>query len=154
MFQNSLFVLFDFILYVPSTISQLTGTGLHGLNQYLARINVSCSRTTTHWCLVVSQALYHWATYTIIRRFTKCFQNSKQSAPQLFHCYQQLLLLADNPRKQFVHLHQDRTSILIWILTIWYSNSVPEIIFWETLFGKKVRRRQQKHKNYPACRVN
>ena len=41
--------LFDLILYVPSTIFQLNGTGLPGSNQYLpvARINVSCSRTTT-----------------------------------------------------------------------------------------------------------
>ena len=39
--------LFDLILYVLSTIFQLNGTGLPGLNQYLARINVSCSRTTT-----------------------------------------------------------------------------------------------------------
>ena len=46
------------------------GTGLPGLNQYYARINVSCSRTTTQWCRwgttrdpsVSSQALYHWAT--------------------------------------------------------------------------------------------
>ena len=39
--------LFDLILYVPSTIFQLYRDGLPGLNQYLARINVSCSRTTT-----------------------------------------------------------------------------------------------------------
>ena len=46
------------------------GTVLHGLNQYLARINVSCSRTQrsdagealTSGPLVSSQALYHWAT--------------------------------------------------------------------------------------------
>ena len=43
------FCLFDLILYVHSTIFQLCGTGLPGLNQYLARINVSCSRTTTQW---------------------------------------------------------------------------------------------------------
>ena len=39
--------LFDLILYVHSTIFQLCGTVLPGFNQYLARINVSCSRTTT-----------------------------------------------------------------------------------------------------------
>ena len=39
------FVLFDLILYVSSTIFSYVGTGLPGLNQYLARINVSCSRT-------------------------------------------------------------------------------------------------------------
>ena len=62
--------MFDLILYVPSTIFQLIGTGLHGLNQYLARINVSCSRTQrneaceaeTRGPLVLSQALYHRAT--------------------------------------------------------------------------------------------
>ena len=45
-------------------------TGLPGLNQYLARINVPCSRTQrsdtseaqTRSPLVFSQALYHWAT--------------------------------------------------------------------------------------------
>ena len=45
------------------------GTGLPGLNQYLARINVSCTRTTTQWRQwglnprpsVSSQAPYHWA---------------------------------------------------------------------------------------------
>ena len=37
----NLFVcLFDLILYVPSTIFSYKGTGLPGLNQYLARINV------------------------------------------------------------------------------------------------------------------
>ena len=41
-----LFCLFDLIFYVHSTIFQLCGTSLPGLNQYLARINVSCSRTT------------------------------------------------------------------------------------------------------------
>ena len=35
-----MFVLFDLILYVPSTIFSYKGTGLPGLNQYLARINV------------------------------------------------------------------------------------------------------------------
>ena len=46
------------------------GTGLPGLNQYKARINVSCSRTQrsdagearTCGPSVSSQALYHWAT--------------------------------------------------------------------------------------------
>ena len=46
------------------------GTGLPGLNQYLARINVSFSKTRhsdagearTHGPSVSSQALYHWAT--------------------------------------------------------------------------------------------
>ena len=42
-----LFDLFDLILYVHSTIFQLCGTVLPGFNQYLARINVPCSRTTT-----------------------------------------------------------------------------------------------------------
>ena len=45
----SMICLFDLILNVHSTIFQLCGTGLPGLNQYLARINVSCSRTTTQW---------------------------------------------------------------------------------------------------------
>ena len=48
----------------------MSGTGLPGLNQYLARINVSCSRTQgsddgearTRRPSVSSQALYHWAT--------------------------------------------------------------------------------------------
>ena len=39
-----LFVLFDLILYVQQSFSYV-GTGLPGLNQYLARINVSCSRS-------------------------------------------------------------------------------------------------------------
>ena len=39
--------LFDLFLYVPSTIFQLYRDGSPGLNQYLARINVSCSRTTS-----------------------------------------------------------------------------------------------------------
>ena len=34
------FFLFDLILYVPSTIFSYKGTGLPGLNQYSARINV------------------------------------------------------------------------------------------------------------------
>ena len=46
------------------------GTGLPGFNQYLAGINVSCSRTQrsdagesrTRGPSVSSQALYHWAT--------------------------------------------------------------------------------------------
>ena len=46
------------------------GTGLPGLNQHLARINVSCSRTQCGEAgeararspLVSSQAHYHWAT--------------------------------------------------------------------------------------------
>ena len=40
-----LFCLFALILYIQSTIFSYVGTGLPGLNQYLARINVSCSRT-------------------------------------------------------------------------------------------------------------
>ena len=48
LFRNELIIfLCDLILYVHSTIFQLCGTGLPGLNQYKARINVSCSRTTT-----------------------------------------------------------------------------------------------------------
>ena len=43
------FCLFDLMLYVPSTIFQLNRDSLPGLNQYWARINVSCSRTTTQW---------------------------------------------------------------------------------------------------------
>ena len=39
------FLLFDFILNVPSTIFSYVGTGLVGLNQYQARIHVSCSKT-------------------------------------------------------------------------------------------------------------
>ena len=61
------FCLFDSILYVPSTIFQLYKDGLPGLNQHLARIKVSCSRTQrsdavedrTRGPLVSSQALYH-----------------------------------------------------------------------------------------------
>ena len=36
---STLLVLFDLILYVPSTIFQLNRDSLPGLNQYLARIN-------------------------------------------------------------------------------------------------------------------
>ena len=36
------FVLFDLILYIPSAIFQLCRYGFPGLNQYQARINVSC----------------------------------------------------------------------------------------------------------------
>ena len=50
------------------------GTGLPGLNQYLARIYVSCTRTQgsdacearTPGSSVSSQALYHWATATAL----------------------------------------------------------------------------------------
>ena len=50
------------------------GTGLPGLNQYYARINVSCSRTQhsnagearTYGPSVWSQALYHCATALLI----------------------------------------------------------------------------------------
>ena len=42
------FDLFDFILYVPSIIFQCyIGTGLPGLNQYLARINVLAQEHNT-----------------------------------------------------------------------------------------------------------
>ena len=39
--------LFDLILYVPVNYFIYVGTGLPALNQYEARINVSCSRTRT-----------------------------------------------------------------------------------------------------------
>ena len=63
--------LFDLNLYVPvSNLSVTSGTGLPGLNQYEARINVSWSRTQhsdadevgTRRPSVLSQALYHCAT--------------------------------------------------------------------------------------------
>ena len=34
--------------------------------------------------------------------------------------------------------------VLVWILTVWYSDSVPERIFWNSWFWK-VSRRQPKH---------
>ena len=63
-------ILFDLILYVPSTIFQLCRDGSPGLNQYLARINVSCPRTkhsdaSEVWARspsFLSQAPYHWTT--------------------------------------------------------------------------------------------
>ena len=58
--------LFDLTLYVPSTIFQLKGTGLPGLNQYEARIIVSqgpqrsdAGEAQTCGPSVSSQALYH-----------------------------------------------------------------------------------------------
>ena len=36
---------FKLILYFPSKSFSYVGTGLPGLNQYYARINVPCSRT-------------------------------------------------------------------------------------------------------------
>ena len=62
--------LFDLILYVHQQSFSYAGTGLPGLNQYQARINVSCSRpqgsdageARTRSLSVSSQALYHRAT--------------------------------------------------------------------------------------------
>ena len=64
-----LFVWFDSLLPSQQFFSYV-GTGLPGLNQYKASINVSCSRTQrsedgeakTHDTSVSSQALYQWAT--------------------------------------------------------------------------------------------
>ena len=66
---TAIFVWFD-SLHPRQQFFSFVGMGLPGLNQYLARINVSCSRTTRQWRrlgsnprpLVSSQALYHWAT--------------------------------------------------------------------------------------------
>ena len=65
--RHKCLILFDLIIYVPSTIFQLCRAGLPGLNQYYARINMSCSRThcsdageaRTRGPLVLSQAFYH-----------------------------------------------------------------------------------------------
>ena len=66
--KEIVFVLFDLILYVPISNLSVTyvRTCLPGLNQYQARINVSCSRTQhdddealTRGPSVSSQALYH-----------------------------------------------------------------------------------------------
>ena len=60
--------LFDLILYVSvNNFFVYVGLGFHGLNQYLARIDVSCSRTQhnddseARTCnpSVWSEALYH-----------------------------------------------------------------------------------------------
>ena len=63
------FVWFDY-LHPSQQFFSYVGTGLPWLNQYLARINVSCSKTQssdageaqTHNPSVSSKALYHWAT--------------------------------------------------------------------------------------------
>ena len=47
-------------------------------------------------------------------------------------------------------LTQIRTNRMIWIQTVWHSDSVPERFFLKKLILKKVSRRQQKHKTYPA----
>ena len=44
---NAIWFKFDLILTSPQQSFIYIGTGLPGLNQYLARINVSCSRTAT-----------------------------------------------------------------------------------------------------------
>ena len=85
--------LFDLILYVHSTIFQLCGTGLPGLSQYLARINVSCSRTQrsdagearTRGPSVSSQALYHWATALPILEEEPQNTNSHKSSSKATH---------------------------------------------------------------------
>ena len=43
-------------------------------------------------------------------------------------------------------------SVLIWIQTVWHSDSVPGRFFEKVHFEKKVSRRQQKQENYPACK--
>ena len=63
------FVWFDSLCPSQQPFSYV-GMGLPGLNQYKARINVSCSWTQgsdasearTHNPSVLCQALYHWAT--------------------------------------------------------------------------------------------
>ena len=68
-FQFCLFVWFDSLHPSPQIFSYV-GTGLPGLNQYQARINLSCSKTQhsdagearTSNLSVSSQALYYWAT--------------------------------------------------------------------------------------------
>ena len=46
-------------------------------------------------------------------------------------------------------------SVLIWIQTVWHSDSVPERFFWGKLILKKVSRQQQKHEKSPSIqRVN
>ena len=73
------FFLFDLILYNQQSFSYV-GTGLPGLNQCWARINVSCSRTQpidacearTSGISVSSQALYHWATGLPFEPKKKC----------------------------------------------------------------------------------
>ena len=47
-------------------------------------------------------------------------------------------------------IRTDRMSVLIWILTVWHSNSVHERIFSKKLILKKVSRRQQKHERLPS----
>ena len=59
-----------FNLILRQQFFSYVGTGLPGLNQYQAKINVSCSRTQhsdageawTRSLSASSQALYHWAT--------------------------------------------------------------------------------------------
>ena len=64
---NLIFVLFDLIIYIPSTIFQLCRYRSSWVEPVLTRINVSCSRTQpsdsgeaqTCDLLVSSQVLYH-----------------------------------------------------------------------------------------------
>ena len=44
----------------------------------------------------------------------------------------------------------DRMSVLIWIKTVWHSDSAPERIFWKSWFWKYVSRRHQKLKKLPS----
>ena len=79
----SYFVLFLFVWFYSLRPSQQSfsyvGMGLPGLNQYWARINVSCSSDAREaWTcgpLVSSQALYHWAT--MLPFHTLCIEEAK-----------------------------------------------------------------------------
>ena len=50
-----------------------------------------------------------------------------------------------------IQIRTDRLSVLIWIQTVWHSDSVPESFLEKWIFQKETYRRQ-KSKHYQACK--
>ena len=50
----------------------------------------------------------------------------------------------------WTQIRTNRTSVLIWIQMVWYSDGVPERTFLKKLILKKISRLQQKHDKLPT----
>ena len=127
--QLFLFVWFDSLRPSQQSLSYI-GTGLPGLNQYWARINVSCSRTQhsdagvawTRGPSISSQALYHWATaLPIVQLFVQWFIYNFGLMGPGTHCFQYQWVPTANLWVQNT-IFNDKSAILLHPGTRWNKN--------------------------------